>query len=268
MTNRLDGKVALISGGARGIGGATAKMMAAAGASVVVGDVLADKAKETVKEIIAAGGKAMFVPLDVTSEKDWTAAVAAATKAYGKLDILVNNAGLFLGRDFEDVTLDEWHKLVSVNLTGVWLGTKLCTPALKASGASSKHGSAIVNLEVGGQAVNLVPAAVGQDGPLPAFEAVQAAEAAQHVQPRPQPEVEGVAEDDLRAHRLERGGQHALHRAVSAHRHEHRRLDETVGERQPAAAGPPFAAENIELEHQPDCRSGSGMDRSSSIASP
>ncbi len=146
MTNRLDGKVALISGAARGIGGATAKMMAAAGASVVIGDVLADKAKETVKDITASGGKAIFVPLDVTSEKDWTNAVAAATKTYGKLDILVNNAGLFLGRDFEDVSLDEWHKLVAVNLTGVWLGTKLCTAALKASGATSKHGSAIVNL--------------------------------------------------------------------------------------------------------------------------
>jgi len=144
--NRLDGKVALISGAARGIGGATAKLMAEAGAAVVIGDVLADKAKETVKEIEASGGKTVFVPLDVTSEKDWAGAVAVATKQFGKLDILVNNAGLFLGRDFEDVTLDEWNKLVAVNLTGVWLGTKVCTAALKAAGANSKHGSAIVNL--------------------------------------------------------------------------------------------------------------------------
>ncbi|MEZ5854460.1 MAG: glucose 1-dehydrogenase [Hyphomicrobiaceae bacterium] len=144
--NRLDGKVALISGAARGIGAATAKLMAEAGAAVIVGDVLADKAKDTVKEIEAAGGKAQFVALDVTSEKDWNAAVATATKAHGKLDILVNNAGLFLGRDFEEVTLDEWHKLVSVNLTGVWLGTKLCSTALKEAGEKSKHGSAIVNL--------------------------------------------------------------------------------------------------------------------------
>jgi NAD(P)-dependent dehydrogenase (short-subunit alcohol dehydrogenase family) len=144
--NRLDGKVALISGAARGIGAATAKLMAEAGASVVIGDLLADKAKETVQEIEASGGKALFVPLDVTSEKDWTNAVATATKQFGKLDILVNNAGLFLGRDFEEVTLDEWNKLVAVNLTGVWLGTKLCTAALKESGANSKHGSAIVNL--------------------------------------------------------------------------------------------------------------------------
>ncbi|MGE0701516.1 MAG: SDR family NAD(P)-dependent oxidoreductase [Hyphomicrobiaceae bacterium] len=144
--NRLDGKVALISGAARGIGAATAKLMAEAGAAVVIGDVLADKAKETVAEIEAAGGKAVAVPLDVTSEKDWLAAVDMARKRYGKLDILVNNAGLFLGRDFEEVTMDEWNKLVAVNLTGVWLGTKLCTAALKEAGASSKHGSAIVNL--------------------------------------------------------------------------------------------------------------------------
>ncbi len=146
MTNRLDGKVALISGAARGIGAATARVMADAGAAVLIGDLLAEKAKETVAEIEAAGGKAVFVPLDVTSEKDWQAAVATAQKRFGKLDILVNNAGLFLGRDFEEVTLDEWHKLVAVNLTGVWLGTKICTAALKEAGAASKHGSAIVNL--------------------------------------------------------------------------------------------------------------------------
>jgi NAD(P)-dependent dehydrogenase (short-subunit alcohol dehydrogenase family) len=144
--NRLDGKVALISGGARGIGASTARVMAEAGAAVVIGDLLADKAKETVKEIEAAGGKATFVSLDVTSERDWEAAVATAQKTYGKLDILVNNAGLFLGRDFEEVSLAEWNKLVAVNLTGVWLGTKVCTNALKEAGANSKHGSAIVNL--------------------------------------------------------------------------------------------------------------------------
>lgn len=146
MPNRLDGKVALISGAARGIGAATAHMMAASGASVLVGDLLADRAKETVREIEKAGGKALFVELDVTRERDWHVAVETATKQFGKLDVLVNNAGLFLGRDFEEVGLEEWNKLVAVNLTGVWLGTKLCTAALKASGANSKHGSAIVNL--------------------------------------------------------------------------------------------------------------------------
>lgn len=144
--SRLDGKVALLSGAARGIGAETARQMAKAGAKVVVGDVLEDRARETVGEINGAGGSAMFVKLDVTSEASWTAAVNLATKQHGGLDILVNNAGLFLGRDFMDVGIEEWNKLVAVNMTGVWLGTKMCAPALAERGNSSRHGSAIVNL--------------------------------------------------------------------------------------------------------------------------
>lgn len=144
--NRLDGKVALISGGARGIGAQTAKRMAEAGASVVVGDVLEAAGNETVKEIVEAGGAARFAALDVTREADWHAATAIAEDAFGGLDILVNNAGVFVGQDFEAVGLEAWNKLVAVNLTGVFLGTKLCAPALRARGSSSKHGSAIVNL--------------------------------------------------------------------------------------------------------------------------
>ena len=144
--NRLDGKVALVSGAARGIGAETARRMAEAGAKVVVGDILEDRARETVKEITAAGGKAEFVRLDVTSEASWTAAVDAATKQFGGLDILVNNAGMFLGRDFMEASLEDWHKLVAINMTGVFLGTKLCAPALNERGLKSRHGSAIVNL--------------------------------------------------------------------------------------------------------------------------
>src|SRR5246127_805237 len=144
--NRLDGKIALISGAARGIGAETARKMAAAGATVVVGDVLAERVRETAKEITDAGGKALPLALDVTTEASWTAAVAAATKQFGKLDILVNNAGMFLGKDLMDATLEEWSRLVAINMTGVWLGTKACAPALAESGKSSRHGSAIVNL--------------------------------------------------------------------------------------------------------------------------
>jgi 3(or 17)beta-hydroxysteroid dehydrogenase len=144
--NRLDGKVALISGAARGIGAETARKMAAAGAAVVVGDVLAERVRETAKEIAGAGGKALALALDVTSEDSWNAAVAAATKQFGKLDILVNNAGIFLGKDMMDATLEEWNRLVAINMTGVWLGTKACAPALAESGNASRHGSAIVNL--------------------------------------------------------------------------------------------------------------------------
>ncbi len=141
--NRLDGKVALVSGGARGIGGAAARLMAEAGASVVVGDVLEAQGRETAAAI---GAAARFVRLDVTSEADWAAAVAAAEEAFGGLDILVNNAGVFLGRDFEEATMEEWSRLVAVNMTGVWLGTKAAMPALAARGADSPQGSAIVNL--------------------------------------------------------------------------------------------------------------------------
>ena len=117
--NRLDGKVALISGAARGIGGETAKRMAEAGAKVVIGDILEDKAGETVKEITATGGQALFVKLDVSSEASWSAALSAATKQFSGLDILVNNAGMFLGRDFMDATMEDWNKLVAINMTGV-----------------------------------------------------------------------------------------------------------------------------------------------------
>jgi NAD(P)-dependent dehydrogenase (short-subunit alcohol dehydrogenase family) len=144
--NRLDGKVALLSGAARGIGAETARKMAVAGATVVIGDVLHERVRETAREITEAGGKALPLALDVTTEASWTDAVAATTKQFGKLDILVNNAGAFLGKDLMDATMEDWSRLVAINMTGVWLGTKACAPALAESGKSSRHGSAIVNL--------------------------------------------------------------------------------------------------------------------------
>jgi NAD(P)-dependent dehydrogenase (short-subunit alcohol dehydrogenase family) len=144
--NRLDGKVALISGAARGVGAEAARKMAAAGATVIIGDVLADSVHETASEISNAGGNAIALALDVTTEAAWAAAVAEATKQLGKLDILVNNAGVFLGKDLMDATMEDWNRLVAVNMMGVWLGTKVCAPALAESGRASRHGSAIVNV--------------------------------------------------------------------------------------------------------------------------
>jgi NAD(P)-dependent dehydrogenase (short-subunit alcohol dehydrogenase family) len=123
--NRLDGKIALISGASRGIGGETARLMAQAGASVVIGDVLDDRGHAIVAAITAAGGEAQYVHLDVTREEDWIAAVNRATDAFGKLDILVNNAGVFVGKGIEEISIAEWNKLVAVNMTGVFLGTRL-----------------------------------------------------------------------------------------------------------------------------------------------
>jgi NAD(P)-dependent dehydrogenase (short-subunit alcohol dehydrogenase family) len=144
--NRLDGKVALISGAARGIGAETARLMAQAGAKVVIGDVLDDRGRETVQSLSSVGADAIYARLDVTREEDWAAAITAATHRFGALDILVNNAGVFLGMSLEEATLADWHRLCGVNLTGVFLGTKLAAPALRDSGQNTPHGSAIINL--------------------------------------------------------------------------------------------------------------------------
>jgi NAD(P)-dependent dehydrogenase (short-subunit alcohol dehydrogenase family) len=144
--SRLDGKVALISGAARGIGGETAKLMALAGAKVVIGDVLDEVGRQTVAAIAAAGGQAVYVHLDVTKEDQWAAAVELAVSRFGKLDVLVNNAGVFIGKGIEDISLAEWDKLVAVNMTGVFLGTRMAVQALRDAAKTSEHGSAIVNL--------------------------------------------------------------------------------------------------------------------------
>src|SRR5215470_10462848 len=94
--NRLDGKVALISGAARGIGAETARLMVEAGAKVAVGDLLDERGRQTVRALEAAGGEALYVHLDVTRTEDWAAAVATAVGRFGGLDILVNNAGVFI----------------------------------------------------------------------------------------------------------------------------------------------------------------------------
>jgi NAD(P)-dependent dehydrogenase (short-subunit alcohol dehydrogenase family) len=143
--NRLDGKVALISGAARGIGAETARMMVEAGAKVLVGDILDEDGKKAVQSI-GPDGSAVYVRLDVTREEDWTAAVSTATSRFGGLDILVNNAGVFVGKGIEDSTLADWQRLCAINMTGVFLGTKLALPALRERAKTSKHGSAIVNL--------------------------------------------------------------------------------------------------------------------------
>jgi NAD(P)-dependent dehydrogenase (short-subunit alcohol dehydrogenase family) len=141
--NRLDGKVALISGSARGIGAETARLMVEAGAWVAIADVLDERGRETAR---ALGDNAIYQHLDVTSPDDWSEAVAAVLAQFGGLDILVNNAGMFLGKGIEEASLDEWHRLAGINLTGVFLGTKLALSALRDSGEKSEHGSAIVNL--------------------------------------------------------------------------------------------------------------------------
>lgn len=144
--NRFEGKTVLISGGARGIGAETARLMCAEGASVVIGDILEDVGGDLAATLASDGHAAQFIRLDVTQPGDWDAAVSLATAEFGSLDVLVNNAGIFLGVDFEDATMEDWSRISAINMGGVFLGAKHCAPALKTAGEVSAHGSAIVNL--------------------------------------------------------------------------------------------------------------------------
>src|SRR5437868_10638906 len=134
---RLDGKVALISGGARGQGETEAKLFCREGATVVFGDVLDDEGHKVEAEIRAAGGEATYVHLNVTSESDWRAAVDTVIQKYGKLDILVNNAGILIRKGIEETTGDDWDRIMAVNVKGVFLGTKYAIPAMRQAGGGS-----------------------------------------------------------------------------------------------------------------------------------
>ncbi len=135
---RLDGKVALITGAARGTGEQIARMFAAEGARVVIGDVMEEAGRAVAKQI---GDAAHFVRLDVTSAADWQRAIHETTAHFGKLNVLVNNAGLLHMATVEDTTQEAFERLFRVNQLGPFLGMKLATPALKAAG-----GGSIVNI--------------------------------------------------------------------------------------------------------------------------
>ena len=134
---RLDGKVALISGGARGQGALEAELFAAEGASVVFGDLLDDEGRAVERRITEAGGAAVYVHLDVTSDSDWTQAVELAESSYGKLDVLVNNAGIANVEKIEETTEELWDRIMQVNTKGVFLGTRKVLPAMRRAGGGS-----------------------------------------------------------------------------------------------------------------------------------
>jgi NAD(P)-dependent dehydrogenase (short-subunit alcohol dehydrogenase family) len=137
--DRLNGRVALVTGAASGIGEATAKRLASDGAAVLVTDVQDAAGTQVVKDIIDGGGRAAYHHLDVTSQPEWAAAVAAALEEFGRLDILVNNAGMGDLAAIEDTSLEEWNRTIGIDQTGVFLGMKTAAAALAASG----HGSVI-----------------------------------------------------------------------------------------------------------------------------
>ena len=135
---RLDGKVALISGGARGQGAAEARLFAAEGARVVLADVLDDEGAATAAEI---GDAARFVHLDVTDESQWQAAVAAAEEAFGPVTVLVNNAGILHFQHVTRTDLADFDRVLRVNVHGVFLGMKAVAPSMERAG-----GGSIVNI--------------------------------------------------------------------------------------------------------------------------
>jgi 3alpha(or 20beta)-hydroxysteroid dehydrogenase len=135
---KLDGKVALVTGGARGMGAAEVRLLHAEGASVVAADVLDDDGKALADSL---GDRVRYVHLDVTSEEEWQAVVGQTERELGKLDVLVNNAGILRFNAIADTPLDEFRQVIDVNLIGVFLGMKTVIPAMKRAG-----GGSIVNI--------------------------------------------------------------------------------------------------------------------------
>jgi 3alpha(or 20beta)-hydroxysteroid dehydrogenase len=136
--SRLEGKVAIVSGGARGMGAAEVKRLHADGASVVAADVLDDDGKTLADEL---GDRVRFVHLDVTSEEEWQSVVEQTERELGKVDVLVNNAGILKFNEIANTPLEEFRQVIDVNLIGVFLGMKAVIPAMKRAG-----GGSIVNI--------------------------------------------------------------------------------------------------------------------------
>jgi cyclopentanol dehydrogenase len=172
---KLDGKVALISGGARGQGAAEARTFAREGAKVVFGDVRDAEGREVETAIRAGGGDAVYVHLDVTSETDWRSAVQLATDRHGRLDILVNNAGIVIPRvPIDERTVEEWDRVMAVNARGVFLGTKHAIPAMRrAGGGSIVNISSIAGI---GQSLHQEPAYAASKGAVRIFTKVTASQ--------------------------------------------------------------------------------------------
>ena len=156
------------------MGACEARLFAGEGARVVLGDVREAEGRAVETEIAAKGGQAVFVRLDVTSEIDWPRAVAAAEQRFGKLDVLVNNAGIGGAGRLEDTKLEDWNRVMDVNATGVFLGTRAAIPALRRAG-----GGSIVNISsvAGiGQSLHQEPAYAASKGAVRIFTKVTASQ--------------------------------------------------------------------------------------------
>ena len=160
---RLAGKVAIISGAAHGMGAEESRLFVREGAKVVIADILEEEGKRLEAELQATGGEALFVRTDVTSENDWRHVVQATVARFGQLDILVNNAGLSSTSVPDPMDTDGWRRIMEVNATGVFLGTKYAIPAMQ-----RVRGGAIVN-------ISSIMGFVGGEGGHPAYHASKGA---------------------------------------------------------------------------------------------
>ncbi len=163
MTMRLDGKVAIVSGGAHGMGAVEARLFAAEGARVVIADIRDDDGRRLEAEINESGGAAVFVHTDVTSEDAWANVVAEAVARFGRLDILVNNAGISSRAVPDDDSLEAWSRIMDINSTGVFLGTKHAINRMLQDG-----GGSIVN-------ISSIAGLVGMTSGHPAYNASKGA---------------------------------------------------------------------------------------------
>ena len=142
----LQGKNAIVTGGSKGIGRSVCLALANAGVNINVLDLNKDQGLNTVKEIIKLNVKAEFYEIDVAQESEWINFVTYLDTKNKSIDILVNNAGIWLGKEISNVSIEEYHKLISINLTGVFLGVKHLIPFLTKAGEKSNFGSSIINL--------------------------------------------------------------------------------------------------------------------------
>ena len=135
--DRVKGKVAVVTGAASGLGKGTASLLAREGARVILADINEDNGKKVAEEIRRDGGEAVFMKLDVSNENDWRSVIEKTLAEFGRLDVLVNNAGVELVKEIADTSLEEWRWLMSVNLDGVFLGTKYGIRAMREGGGGS-----------------------------------------------------------------------------------------------------------------------------------
>ena len=160
---RLQGKVAIITGGGNGMGAEEARLFTREGASVVVADILDSQSEAVVEQIAEAGGQAFSLRADVTIEDDWSRLVAETVSRYGAIDILVNNAGISSGSYTDPLDVDGWTRIMDVNATGVYLGTRAVVPVMQQAG-----GGSIVN-------ISSIMGFVGGEGGHPAYHASKGA---------------------------------------------------------------------------------------------